>query len=64
MQYGYRKLGTHARVCRGAFSQTTEKGKKRGVSMERSKVGMKEKVRSPNGLSLPTQNRIIINIIV
>ena len=41
--------------------ETDEEGKKRGVSMERSKAGTKEK-RSPDGLSLPTQNTIIINI--
>ena len=34
---------------------------KRGVSMERSKAGTKE--RSPGGLSLPNQNKILINII-
>ena len=34
---------------------------KRGVSMERSKAGTKEK--SPDGLNYPNQNAIIINII-
>ena len=40
---------------------TDEEGKKRGVSMERSKAGTKE--RRPDGLSLPNQNTILINII-
>ena len=34
-----------------------EEDKKRGVSMERSKAGTKK--RSPDGLSLPNQNRIM-----
>ena len=69
IQYGYRTWGTHARV----FSQTLthgkertkedkdtdEDGKKRGVSMERSKAGTNK--RSPDGLSHPNQNTIIIN---
>ena len=37
-----------------------KEGKKRGMSMERSKAGMKEK--SPDGLLLPNQNTILINI--
>ena len=41
--------------------RTDEEGKKRGVSMERSKAGTKK--RSPDGLSHPNQNTIIINII-
>ena len=41
--------------------ETDEEGKTRGVSVERSKAGTKE--RSHNGLSLPNQNTIIINII-
>ena len=40
--------------------ETDEDGKKRGVIMERSKAGTKE--RSPDGLSLPNQNTILINI--
>ena len=40
--------------------ETDEEGKK-GVSMERSKASTKE--RSPDGLSHPNQNTIIINII-
>ena len=36
-----------------------EKGKKRGVSMERSKVGTKNEV-PIEGLSLPIQNTILI----
>ena len=40
--------------------ETDEDGKKRGVSMERSKAG-KIKI-SPDGLSLPIKNTIIINI--
>ena len=38
-----------------------EDGKKRGVSIERNKAGKKTK--SPDGLSHPNQNTIIINII-
>ena len=41
--------------------ETDEEGKKLGVSMERSKAGTNE--RSPDGLSHPNQNTIIINII-
>ena len=41
---------------------TEEEGKKRGVSMERSKAGMTEKW-SPYGLKYPNQNTLIINII-
>ena len=41
--------------------ETDEEGNKRGVSMERSKEGTKKI--SPDGLSLPNQNTIIINII-
>ena len=41
-------------------NETDEDGKKRGVSMEKSKAGTKE--RSPNSLSLPNQNTILINI--
>ena len=37
-----------------------EEGEKRGVSMERSKAGAKE--RSPDSLSQPNQNTISINI--
>ena len=40
---------------------TEEEGKKRWVSMERSKTGTKG--RSTDGLSLPNQNTTIINII-
>ena len=40
---------------------TDEKGKKRGMSMVRRKVGMKKI--SLDGLSHPNQNIIIINII-
>ena len=39
----------------------TDEAQKRGVSMEISKVGTKE--RSPDGLSLPNQNTILIHII-
>ena len=59
----------------GVFSQTlangnsknkkkdkeTEEGNKRGASIESSKTGTKK--RSPDGLSLPNQITIIINII-
>ena len=40
--------------------QTDEEGKKIGVSIERSKAITKE--RSPDGLSLPNQITILINI--
>ena len=36
--------------------ETEEEGKKRGMSMERSKVGHEK--RSPDSLSLPNQNII------
>ena len=39
--------------------ETDEGGKKRGVSMEKSKAGTKK--RCPDGLSHPNQNTIIIN---
>ena len=42
--------------------ETDEEGKKRGLSMERSKAGTKK--RSPDGLSHPNQNTIIIIIII
>ena len=42
--------------------ETDKEGKKRGVSMERSKAEPKEK-RSPDGLKYPNQNTIKINII-
>ena len=42
-------------------TETNDGGKRRGVSMERNKAGIKE--RSPDSLSLPNQNTIIINII-
>ena len=41
--------------------ETDEGGKKRGMSMERSKAGTKE--RSPDCLSIPNQNTILMNII-
>ena len=62
IQYGYSKWGTQARVFSQALAQgnsknektqTDEEGKKRGVSIERSKAITKE--RSPDGLSLPNQ---------
>ena len=39
---------------RNNTKKTDEEGKKRGVRMERSKAGAKE--RSPDGLSQPNQN--------
>ena len=54
IEYSYRKWGTHERVL-------NEDGKKRGVSMEKSKAGTKEK-RRPDSLSLPNQNTILKNI--
>ena len=39
--------------------ETDEDGKKRGLSMKRSKAGTNK--RSPDGLSHPNQNTIIIN---
>ena len=53
----------HSRVGTARMKQdkeTDEEGN-RGVTMERSKACTKEK--SPDGLSLPVQNKIIINII-
>ena len=50
-------MGT-ARKKKG--KETDEEGKQRGVSMERSKAGTKEK-RSPDGLHCPNQNAIIIS---
>ena len=41
--------------------ETEVEGKKRGVSMERCKAGTKK--RSPDNLSHPDQNTIIIDII-
>ena len=43
--------------------ETEAEGRYRGVSMERSTVGTKNK-RSTDGLSLPNQNAIIINKIL
>ena len=42
--------------------ETDEESKKRGVSMDRSKAGTKEK-RSPDGLNYPNQNTMKISII-
>ena len=42
--------------------QMKKDGKKRGVSMERSKAGTKKT--SPDGLSHPNQNTIIIKLIL
>ena len=44
------------------IKKTDVEGKKRGVSMEGSKAGTKEK-RCPDGLNYPNQNTIIINMI-
>ena len=41
------------------YKETDEDGKKRGVSTERSKAGTNK--RSPDGLSHPKQNTILIN---
>ena len=41
---------------------TDEDGQKRGVSMEKSKAGTKEK--SPGSISLPNQIKIITNKIL
>ena len=41
-------------------NDTDEDCKKRGVSMEKSTTGTKE--RSPDSLSLPNQNTMLINI--
>ena len=43
-------------------NETDEEGKKRGVSMETSKAGTKE--RSPDCLNYPNQNTTIINIML
>ena len=45
----------------GSKRDTDEEGITRGVTMERNKAGMKE--RSPDRLSLPNQNKILIKII-
>ena len=60
IQYGFRKCGTHALVFSQTLAhgnskneidnETDEDGKKRGVSMEKSKAGTKEI--SPDSLSL------------
>ena len=42
-------------------NETDEYGQKRGVSMEKSTAGTNK--RSPDGLSHPNRNTIIINII-
>ena len=42
------------------LTRTDEKGKKRGLSMERCKTCTKKR---PDGPSLPNQNTIIMNII-
>ena len=52
-------MGT-ARIKKG--KETEEDGKKREVSMERSKAGTKGK-KSPNDLNYHNKNTIIINII-
>ena len=54
MQYGYKKWGTHAIVFSQTLrmgtarmnsgKETDEEGKKRGVSMETSKAGTKNKI--------------------
>ena len=51
----------HSRMgtARTNDKETDEDGKKRGLSMERSKAGTNK--RSPDGLSHPNQNTIIIN---
>ena len=53
---------TWARVAGLNNNKTDEEGKKRDVSMERSKAGMKKL--SLDGLSVPNQNKIIIIIII
>ena len=54
----YSRMGT---ATMKQDKETDEEGKKRGVSIERSKAGTKKG--SPDGLSLHNQNTIIINII-
>ena len=54
----------HSRMGKARMKEdkdTYEETQKRGVSTESSKVGTKE--RSPDGLSLPNQNTILIYII-
>ena len=63
MKLMHRYFPKHSIIARARMKkskETVEEGKKRGVRMERSKAGMKK--RSPDGLSLPNQNMIIINI--
>ena len=51
----------HSRMgtARTKYKETDEDGKKRGVSIERNKAGTNK--RSPDGLSHPNENTIIIN---
>ena len=48
-------------TARMKYNETDQDGKKRGMNMERSKADKKK--RSPDGLSLHNQNKIIINMI-
>ena len=50
----------HSRKKKNSDEETDEEGKTRGLSMEISKDGTKE--RSPDGLSQPNKNAIFINI--
>ena len=69
IQYGYRTWGTHARVFSKHLRMGTARTKqdngtdedtqKRGVSIEKSTAGTNK--RSPDGLSHPNRNTIIIN---
>ena len=53
---------SHLGTARMKQDKETEEGKKREVRMKISKAGMKKK-KNHNGLSLPNQDTIIINII-
>ena len=69
IQYDYRKCGTHAQVVSQhphmatakikLYKETEGERKKRGMSMEISRVSTRRI--NPDSLSLPNQNTIIIN---
>ena len=54
---------THAYEQQEWNKKETEEGKKRGMSMESSYAGTKEK-KSPDGQNYPNQNKIIKNWLV
>ena len=60
-EFMYEYFPKHSRMgtARTKWNKETEEGKKRGVSMEKSKAATIEI--SPDGLSLLNQNRFLIN---